>query len=221
MGCCKPRVELQTTDPILRAAVVQILHAVVRQKNGAVSDAMADRGVDYSLNYGVSAITVRDICEPYATRADRQPLAEALWREQVRELRLAAIFIADPAAVTLTQAVEWSRALATREMAEHCAMRLWALSPQALTIARSLLESPSCDELQAVAAHHTIARACRRYETAELAPLVRLYGPQTHDQAAVVALREVWTHHPDLRHTVEQVELPAALESELRWQIEF
>lgn len=222
MGCHNHHdnsVNIVASEPTLTGAVIEILRAAIREKNGAVTDAMSDLGTHYALNYGVSVITLKDICKPYTMRSDRHALAAALWKQGVRELRLAALFIEDSALVTAQQAVEWSLSWESIEMAEQSAMRMLAPSPEALSIAKELF-TDGHNSLQELAAHHIIARSCSRYSTCRVQHLLKFYGSQTTNRAAVIALREMWVHHPELRSAIDQISLNDELRSELTWQIE-
>ena len=71
-----------------------LLAAFRRERNGAVADAMRPYGAPRGLNYGVSLPTLRRIVAAEATDDD---LARYLWQQDVRELRLAALHLADAA----------------------------------------------------------------------------------------------------------------------------
>ena len=68
--------------------MIKLLGAMRKQMNGAVADAMFYYGNNYGLNYGVSLPTVRQIAREQS--ADHE-LALYLYKQQVRELRLAAL----------------------------------------------------------------------------------------------------------------------------------
>ena len=68
-----------------------------RERNGVVADTMQYRGKAYGLNYGVSLPTIRAVAR--AERPDSD-FARFLYRQDVRELKLAAFWIADPVQVT-------------------------------------------------------------------------------------------------------------------------
>ena len=106
--------------------MVALLGRMRRERNGAVADAMAPYGAAYGLNYGVSLPTVRSIaraegCDPV--------FARLLYRQDVRELRLAALHIADPAAVTAADADTWAAGIVNSEVAEEAAFALLSRMP--------------------------------------------------------------------------------------------
>ncbi len=58
--------------------------------DGILSTSMRDKGVDYKLNFGVTTPQLREIAKKYTIDKD---LAEALWKENVRELRILATML--------------------------------------------------------------------------------------------------------------------------------
>lgn len=96
--------------------MIALLGAMRKQMNGAVADAMRYYGGKYGLNYGVSLPTLRSI----ATSEQRDhSLAQYLYKQQVRELRLAALHIAEPEKVTLGEATFWAEGVINSEVAEE------------------------------------------------------------------------------------------------------
>lgn len=101
--------------------MIALLGAMRKQMNGAVADAMHYYGAKYGLNYGVSLPTVREIARREGTD---HALALYLYKQQVRELRLAALHIADPKQVTLSTIDEWVEGVINSEVAEEMAFAL-------------------------------------------------------------------------------------------------
>ena len=89
--------------------------------NGAVSESMQRDGQKYGLNYGVSIATVREIV---ATEAPDYEFAKYLYKQQVRELRLAACHLAEPAKVDTHEFPFWARGIVNSELAEELAFAL-------------------------------------------------------------------------------------------------
>lgn len=98
-----------------------------KQMNGAVADSMFYYGAKYGLNYGVSLPTVREIAQ--AEGCDHA-LAKYLFRQQVRELKLAALHIADPAFIDTAEAEFWMAGITCSELAEEAAFAMLNKSPQ-------------------------------------------------------------------------------------------
>ena len=99
-----------------------LLGAMRRERNGAVADAMRFIGRPYGLNYGVSLPTLRTLAR---AEGRDHAFARYLYLQQVRELRLAAFHIADPAQVSADEFPFWAEGLLNSEMAEEGAFALF------------------------------------------------------------------------------------------------
>lgn len=98
-----------------------LLGRMRRERNGAEADAMRCWGHPCGLNYGVSLPTVRQIAREQG--CDHE-LARFLWRQDVRELRLAALHIADPARLSPAERDFWGAGIVNSELAEEAAFAL-------------------------------------------------------------------------------------------------
>ena len=96
--------------------MVTLLGSMRRERNGVVVDSMAD--CSCGLNYGVSLPTVRSIARAQAKDAG---FALYLWKQDVRELRLAALHIAPCEAFTLADLDTWAEGMTDAELAEEAA----------------------------------------------------------------------------------------------------
>ena len=101
--------------------MIALLGAMRKQMNGAVADAMYYYGADYGLNYGVSLPTVRQIAGEVEKNHD---LALYLYKQQVRELRLAALHIAKAEEITAEEIGIWTEGVVNSEVAEEMAFIL-------------------------------------------------------------------------------------------------
>ena len=111
--------------------MIALLGAMRKQMNGAVADTMRYYGGKYGLNYGVSLPTLRSI----ATAEPRDhSLAQYLYKQQVRELRLAALHIAEPEKVTLSEAPFWAEGVINSEVAEEMSFALLSQASDAKLI---------------------------------------------------------------------------------------
>lgn len=111
--------------------MIALLGAMRKQMNGAVADAMRYYGEKYGLNYGVSLPTLRQIAH------QEQPdhtLAQYLYKQQVRELRLAALHIAQPEKITLSEADFWAEGVINSEVAEEMAFAMLSKTAEAKAI---------------------------------------------------------------------------------------
>lgn len=95
-----------------------LLGAFRRERNGAVADSMRFYGRPYGLNYGVSLPTLRMLARAETPDYD---FAKYLYLQDVRELRLAALHIADPARLTPGEFPFWAAGLLNSEMGEEAA----------------------------------------------------------------------------------------------------
>ena len=131
--------------------MVALLRELRRERNGAVADSMRYYGAPYGLNYGVSLPTLRRIARAEAPDHD---FARYLYRQDVREMRLAALHIACPASLTPEEFPAWAAGIVNSEIAEEAAFALlsraeafpvlfsaWIASPDALLQYAALLLS--------------------------------------------------------------------------------
>ncbi len=101
--------------------MVALLGELRRERNGAVADAMCLCGKPYGLNYGVSLPTLRRIARAETPDHD---FARYLYVQDVRELRLAALYIAQPERVTMDEAAFWAAGIINSEVAEEASFVL-------------------------------------------------------------------------------------------------
>ena len=105
--------------------MVALLRELRRERNGAVADSMRYYGTPYGLNYGVSLPTLRRIAR---AEAPDHGFARYLYRQDVRELRLAALHIACPACFTPEEFPAWAAGIVNSEIAEEAAFALLSLT---------------------------------------------------------------------------------------------
>ncbi|WP_300798534.1 DNA alkylation repair protein [uncultured Alistipes sp.] len=101
--------------------MVALLGELRRERNGAVADAMSPFGKPYGLNYGVSLPTLRQIAR--AERPDHD-FARYLYVQDVRELRLAALYVAQAERLTADEAEFWAAGIVNSEVAEEASFAL-------------------------------------------------------------------------------------------------
>lgn len=104
----------------MTSKMLYLLGELKRQMNGAVSSSMRYYGTEYGLNYGVSVATIRELGR--SQTCDHR-LAEYLWEQDIRELKLIALWLADPAQVDLKR---WQRGVINSEVAEEGAFVLFS-----------------------------------------------------------------------------------------------
>ena len=139
--------------------MVALLRELRRERNGAVADSMRYYGTPYGLNYGVSLPTLRRRAR---AEAPDHGFARYLYRQDVRELRLAALHIACPACLTPEEFPAWAAGIVNSEIAEEAAFALlsraeafpvlfsaWIASPDALLQYAALLAAARSPRLTA------------------------------------------------------------------------
>lgn len=176
------------------------------QMNGAVSQSMREGGIAYGMNYGVSLPTIKSIAREYYPD---HSLAADLWRQEVREMRLAAIYVEDPAAVTVEQAELWSGGFLTTEIAQIAAMELLWRGPCATEIATTWFCSDN--ELQHLAACHIVGKLSDSLSAEQLRSFICTEGN-------AYMLREIYRAQPSLRPAIDSIKGSV---NDLSWQIEY
>lgn len=103
--------------------MVALLGAVRKQMNGAVLDTLRYYGAYYGLNYGVAIHSLRETARE--TGRD-DGFARFLYRQQVRELRIIALWIAEPERTTAADFPFWAAGIINSEVAEQAAHALFS-----------------------------------------------------------------------------------------------
>ena len=101
--------------------MVALLADLRRERNGLAADTMRFYGARYGVNYGVAIHTVCDIVADMPRDRD---FAEYLYLQYVRELRIAALRLAEPEAITSADFDFWGAGIINSEVAEQAAMVL-------------------------------------------------------------------------------------------------
>lgn len=116
--------------------MTSLLGEMRRERNGAVAEAL-DRALPaslrYGLNLGVSLPSVRAIARKVSPD---HGFSKYLYRQDVRELRLAALWIAEPACVGAEELSFWMRDPMPSELIEELAFALLSRAP----VERELME---------------------------------------------------------------------------------
>ena len=207
--------------------MISLLGAMRKQMNGAVADTMRYYGADYGLNYGVSLPTIRSIAQ--AEERNHQ-LALYLYKQQVRELRLAALHIADPALLTPDSLEGWAEGIINSEVAEEMA---FALLPHTTIISDIFTAwSESDNEFLVYATLMAAARSelARDTNIVNATPniLSRFSASRIIAQGVVALLAAAYDCDAEARKAVAEViegleESPAAdyVKEEMSWRMEF
>lgn len=136
--------------------MVALLRELRRERNGAVADSMRYYGAPYGLNYGVSLPTLRKLARAEHPDYD---FARYLYLQDVRELRLAALHIAQPDRLCAGEFPVWAAGIVNSEIAEEAAFALLGRSDALPALFREWIASP--DALLQYAALLAAARSPR------------------------------------------------------------
>ncbi|MFI3258479.1 MAG: DNA alkylation repair protein [Rikenellaceae bacterium] len=218
--------EVVTTSenqPTNGSRLAYLLGEMRRQMNGAVVGSMRFYGEEYGLNYGVSLPTIRSIAraESEATEdaALRHRFAKLLYRQEVRELRLAALWLADSPLID-EELDFWAKGIINSEVAEEAAFSLLYQSSRV----EGWLDGES--ELLQYCALLAIAKRDEIGIESYLPRIKELMGKQIHIiQNGVVALLESALKKGSDRGNIESflASLPDGnfVREEMSWRIEF
>ncbi|MCD8044998.1 MAG: DNA alkylation repair protein [Tannerellaceae bacterium] len=124
-----------------------------RFMNGVVSDSLRRSGVNYKLIFGVSLPRIKQIASGYTP--DKQ-LAEQLWEQDVRELKILATMLYPPEEFTQETAEQWIKNIHHLELVEQLTLNLLRHTPYAVSLASGWLNSE--EEYTAVAGFLLMSR---------------------------------------------------------------
>lgn len=89
--------------------------------NGVISQSMREKGMDYKLNFGIEYSRIKEIAAGYEKNHD---LAQALWKENIRECKIMATLL-QPADYFCKEIAEiWIEDMKYPELAEYTVMNL-------------------------------------------------------------------------------------------------
>lgn len=97
--------------------------------NGVASQSMREKGLTYKLNFGVELPRIKEIAAEYEKNHD---LAQALWKEDVRELKILAVFLQPIDSFYPDIADIWVENIHNPEIAEITCMSLFQYLPYAV-----------------------------------------------------------------------------------------
>ena len=101
--------------------MLALLAELRRDRNGMAADAMCSYGGQYGVNYGVAAHTIR---ERATAEGKDHAFAEYLYRQDVRELRIAGLWIAEAERIIPADFHFWAAGIINSEIAEQAALAL-------------------------------------------------------------------------------------------------
>ncbi|MCD8310724.1 MAG: DNA alkylation repair protein, partial [Prevotellaceae bacterium] len=96
--------------------------------NGAVSKSMREKGLLYKVNFGVELPRIKEMAAAYEKEHD---LAQALWKEDIRECKIMAGLLQPVESFRPEIADIWVEQVSTMEIAELTCMNLFQHLPYA------------------------------------------------------------------------------------------
>ena len=115
------------------------LHETIREiksrfrlfMNGPVSQSMRERGLDYKLNFGIEYPRIKELAAAYTPSHE---LAQALWKENIRECKIMAGLLQPVDSFCLEIAEIWIEDMCYPELAEYTVMNLFQNLPYAADV---------------------------------------------------------------------------------------
>ncbi len=98
-----------------------LLYRLRKEMNGAALDTMRYFGEDYARNYGVQIYAIRNLAREIGID---HTLAQSFYTENIREVRLVALWIADAEQVSETDFPFWASGIINSEVAEQASHAL-------------------------------------------------------------------------------------------------
>lgn len=123
--------------------------------NGVISTSMREKGVNYRMNFGVDMLKIKEIAGKYEPGST---LAEILWNEDVREMKILATMLYPSAFLTRETADRWVRHITNQEIREQACRNLF----QELSFAHQLVNewTRNEDEKIRTTGYWLFARLC-------------------------------------------------------------
>lgn len=101
--------------------------------NGMVSQSMREKGIDYKLNFGIEYPRIKEIAADYPCSHE---LAQALWKENIRECKIMAGLLQPVDGFCREIAEIWIEDMRYPELAEYTVMNLFQRLPYASEVVR-------------------------------------------------------------------------------------
>lgn len=146
-----------------------LLFRLRKEMNGAALDTMRYFGADYERNYGVQIYAIRNLAREIGTDHE---LAEYFYMQNIREVRLVALWIADAERVGVENFDFWASGIINSEVAEQASHALlsrianiaellqrWSRSDNALLAYCALLSAARNGGIESATAVNAIVQA--------------------------------------------------------------
>lgn len=93
-----------------------------RSMDGIISKSMRDKGLDYKLNFGVNTVRLQSLAQRYEPGV---ALAEMLWKQETRELKILATMLFPIEEFTPEHAERWATEIHNQEIREQVCVNLF------------------------------------------------------------------------------------------------
>jgi 3-methyladenine DNA glycosylase AlkD len=145
------RLEEESIDIVLP----QIRTDLRLSMDGVVAASMRTKGMDYRMNFGVNIPRLREISQKY--RPNRT-LAEVLWKENVRELKILATMLYPADGISKETSERWAVGISNQEIREQACRNLF----QEVDFADQLVDgwTENEDEKMRTTGYWLFARLC-------------------------------------------------------------
>ena len=150
-----------------------LLYRLRKEMNGAALDTMCYFGADYGRNYGVQIYAIRNLAREIGTDHE---LAKSFYTENIREVRLVALWIADAERVEVADFPFWAEGIINSEVAEQASHALlsriapisellsaWCSSDNALLAYCALLSAARNGGVEGAMAVNAILSAVKQF----------------------------------------------------------
>lgn len=125
--------------------------------NGVASTSMRQRGLDYRVNFGLSSLSLKKMA---AELGQNHELAQLMWAENIRDLRILATFVQPIQSFTSDLAEGWVVSIQFPEEAEYAAMNLFQHLPDAVRLAMNWIQGET--EMKRYTGWQLLARVAGR-----------------------------------------------------------
>ena len=150
-----------------------LLYRLRKEMNGAALDTMCYFGEDYGRNYGVQIYAIRNLAREIGYDHE---LAKSLYTENIREVRLVALWIADAAQVSVADFDFWALGVINSEVAEQASHALlsriepiaellsaWCMADNALLAYTALLSAARSGGVDSAIAAESILKVVTNF----------------------------------------------------------
>lgn len=112
------------------------VHEIIREiksqfrlyMNGPISQSMRDKGIDYKVNFGIEYPRIKEVAQAYQPNHE---VAQALWKENIRECKIMATLLQPTERFFPEIAEIWIEDMSYPELAEYAVINLFQHLPYA------------------------------------------------------------------------------------------